>query len=1005
MQNFRLANNITGWLIFAIAAALYILTMEPVSSFWDCGEFIAASYKLEVPHPPGAPLFLLIGRMFSFLAGGDLSRIGYFVNMVSALSSAGSSLLLFWTITMLARKLTGEIESAASPRGILVLFAGAVGALAYTFSDSAWFSAVEAEVYAMSSLFTALVIWAMLRWERVADEPNADRWLLLIAYFTGLSIGVHLLNLVAMPALAYIYYFRRSKHSQLGMLTTFVVGLVMLGAIMVGIIPGLPTLANVFELSFVNSFGLPFNSGILFFLAMFIGLVLYLFRYSVKTNRPQLYNGLWAFVFVMIGYATYGIIVVRATHKPPINENDPSNALSMVSYLKREQYGDRPLLYGPVYNSQPEKQEKGAPIYMKGDKKYDVISNKTENVYSSKEKVFLPRIYSPQANHIRAYKNWVKLPSGDRKPSLGTNLAFMFKYQIGHMYIRYFMWNFAGRESDVQDAGWLTPASSTTDLPEALANNKARNQFFMFPLILGLAGIYLQYTRKRRDLFIVGLLFFFTGIAIVIYLNQPPIEPRERDYTFAGSFYAFSIWIGLGVIALYELLAKLIKNEMARATISGAFCMGVPLVMISAGYDDHNRSNRYHSVDSAKNLLASCAPNAILFTGGDNDTFPLWYAQEVEGFRTDIRVCNLSLLGTDWYAKQMLLQAYDSKPLPMVLKYKNFGPNKNDYLPFVEIPEVKSGLDLSTYIKLIAEENQAVTRETESGNSITIMPTKVFSIPVDIVKVKRMGIVPAKDSTRIVSNITWNIGKGALYKSDMLMLDMIAHSNWERPIYFSTTLAGSNYLNLREYMYLEGLAYRLLPVKNTGAQEGVVNAPVMYENMMKKMAFRGLDEPNSYFDENYKRFPLNARKSFYMLAAQYMNDAEQDSLNAAQYRAKALEVTNYCLKVMPDTALHYDFYMPQFIPILLRLGERKRADQMASLMANRASKDLDYYSKQTPISEYELQTNAFILQQIAYSYRQAGINDLATTYNQLFERYAPILQNLQGSGGGGEEEE
>ena len=1000
MQSFRTANNVVGWLVFAVAAATYIATMEPVASFWDCGEFIAASYKLQVPHPPGAPFFLLVGRIFSLFAGGDVTKVAYMVNMVSALSSAFTSLFLFWTITMVARKAVGEPERATDKAGILSLMAGAVGALAYTFTDSAWFSAVEAEVYAMSSLFTALVFWAILRWERVADEPGADRWLLLIAYFTGISIGVHLLNLVSMPAIAFVYYFRRYDYKPVTAIIAFVISLVVLGLIMSGIIPGLPSLANVFEVMFVNSFGLPFNAGILFFLVLFVGAVVWAFRYAKAKQMAWLHNALWAFLFILIGYGSYAIILVRATHGPPINENDPSNAITMVSYLKREQYGDRPLFFGPVYNAPLLDQKQTSPIYQKTDKKYEIVGYKQKNEYDPKYITLLPRIYSPQANHIAAYKQWVKLPSGDRPPNLATNLAFMFKYQMGHMYWRYFMWNFAGRESDIQNATWLKPWDSAAGLPELLAKNKARNQYWMLPLILGLAGLYFHILKRGRDAFIVGLLFVFTGLAIVFYLNQPPVEPRERDYTFAGSFYTFCIWIGLGVIALYDLLAGKLKQAGAGlATACGVFCLGVPVVLAAQNWDDHDRSHNYHSVDSAKNLLASCAKNAILFTGGDNDTFPLWYAQEVEGFRTDVRVCNLSLLGTDWYAKQMKLRAYDSEPLPMTLEYKNFGPNKNDYLPFFEMPQLKDGIDLKTYLNLIKEENPALQQQTQSGVMVTVMPTKVFTVPVNKEAVKAAGIVPAEDTGRIVPVVPIALNRGGLYKPDLLMLDMIGTADWQRPIYFSTTLGNSNYLGLREYMYLEGLAYRLLPVRNQGASEGVVNTPVMYDNLMKKFSFKGLDDTRGYFDENYRRFPLNARKSFYMLAAQLMQEASVDSTRRGELRARAKGVIDYCLKVMPDAAVPYDFYMPQFVPLLLDLGERKQADAMADILARRAQESLAFYAKQTVRPDYEMQTNAFIMQQLAYAYKERGINDRATQYEQAFQTYAPFL-NM----GGGEEE-
>ncbi len=999
MQQFRLANNIVGWLIFLIAAFVYITTMEPTASFWDCGEFIAASYKLQVPHPPGAPFFLLVGRLFSMLAGGDVEKVAYWVNMVSALSSAGASMLLFWTITMLARKITGEPDSATEGRSVLVILAGIVGALAYTYCDSAWWSASEAEVYAMSSLFTALVFWAILRWERVADEPGSDNWLLLIAYFTGLSIGVHLLNLTATPALAMLYYFRRHKYSTMGAWGAFIVGLIIIGIIMVGIIPGLPSLANVFELAFVNSFGLPFNSGILFFSAIFVGVLVWLFRYSKRKQNYFLYNGLIALLFVLFGYASYGVIVVRATHKPPINENDPSNAISVVSYLKREQYGERPLLYGPMYNSQANTSKKTGPVYIKGEKQYEIVSYKFENMYPSSEKGLLPRIYSPQGGHVQEYKKWIKGLREDRKPSLAQNLNFMFSYQMGWMYMRYFMWNFAGRESDIQGAYYLKPWDSNADLPPSIAENKARNQFFMIPLIIGLLGVVFHSMRAGRDSFIVLLLFFFTGLAIVIYLNQPPVEPRERDYTFAGSFYAFSIWIGMGVLAL-DRIFKAIPNAMARAVLSGGLAMVAPVLMAKAGWDDHDRSNRYHSVDSAKNLLAGCAKNAIIFTGGDNDTFPLWYVQEVEGFRTDVRVCNLSLLGTDWYGKQMKQKAYDSEALPISLDYRNFASGVNDYLPFYEVPQLKAGVDIKRFISAVKESNPMLMQRTQSGMDLTVMPTRIFKLDVNKAAVETA--VPEEDRPRMVSNITWDIGKGALYKSDLLMLDILANNEWKRPIYFSTTLGNSNFLNLREYMYLEGLAYRLLPVKN----EGAVNIPVMYENMMKKMSFRGLDNPDAYFDENYKRFPLNARKSFYMLAQSMINEAKYDTANAAKLRQQAGEVVDHCLKVMPDKALPYDFYMPSYIGLLLELGKRKEADAMASLMAKRADAELRYMSDPKHRgASWEVQTQAYILDQISNAYRNAGVNEKALEYNKMLSTYSNMLEDASQEAAPAEEEQ
>lgn len=1016
MSLFQKLNNVIGWLVFLIATATYGLTVEPTGSFWDCGEFIAVSYKLMVPHPPGAPFFLLVGRMFSLLAGADVTQIAFWVNMVSVLSSAFASLFLFWSITLLARKLIVErCESLQSAQMVGVLGAGIIGALAYTFSDSAWFSAVEAEVYAMSSFFTALVFWAILKWDAVADEPYADRWLIFIAYMMGLSIGVHLLNLVTIPALAYVYYFRRYTFSMKGALYTLLISMVILGIVQVGVITGLPSIANSFEIFFVNGLGLPFNSGIIFFVVLFLGAVVYAIRYTAARQMQLANTALLCFSFVLIGYASYGIILIRSNFNPPIDENNPENAISFVSYLKREQYGDRPLLYGPQYNATPIDSKEGDPVYIKGKDKYEIVEKKSVPVYASKDKTLLPRIYSPQGNHIAAYKRWIKLPADpEAKPSFSQNLAFLFKYQIGHMYWRYFGWNFVGREGDYQDASVLGPFASDKDLPESVTQNRGRNRYYALPLLLGVAGFLFQINRKKQQAFIVGLLFFFTGIAIVLYLNQPPVEPRERDYTFAGSFYAFCIWIGIGVLSLADYVDKLIKNKRLSGIVATLLALIVPGVMAKGAWDDHDRSNRFHSVDSAKNLLNSCAKNAILFTGGDNDTFPLWYAQEVEGFRTDVRVCNLSLLGTDWYISQMKQQAYESTPLPISLDPKDYIQGKNDYIPFYENKNVASGMDLKLLMKLIQQENPAIMVGTQGGKSVASFPTKTFFLDLDSAAISQMDWLPAQDRSQVKKRMQWTIGKSALYKNDFLVLNIIANTDWTRPIYFSTTLSGSSYLNLKPYMMLEGLAYRLTPVYHAGANDGIVNTPVMYDNMMKKMFWRNLDDPKVYYDENYKRFPLNARKSFYMLAAQLINEARSEgdtTLKGLTSQAEgrkskiqmAREVLDYCFAKMPDKATPYDVYIPQFISLFLEIGDKKRADEIAQVMHKRAMDDLAYMTKNPAKHNYDIQTSIYVLQQLYMAYRGANENDKAKKYQADFENYYRFAQ--MGEEGGSYEEE
>ena len=1009
MNSFQRLNNLVGWLVFAIATFTYTATVEPTGSFWDCGEFIAVSYKLMVPHPPGAPFFLLVGRMFSLFAGSDVTQVAFWVNMVSVLCSAFSSLFLFWSITLLARKLVLETgKSLTSAQVIGVLGAGFIGALAYTFSDSAWFSAVEAEVYAMSSFFTAVVFWAILKWDAVADEPYADRWLVFIAYMMGLSIGVHLLNLVTIPAMAYVYYFQRYKYSTKGMILTFLVSLVILGVIQVGVITGLPSIANRFEILFVNSFGLPFNSGILFFVALFLGAVVYGLIYTQKHGKVLANTALLCFAFVLIGYVSYGIILVRSNFNPPIDENDPENALSFVSYLKREQYGDRPLLYGPQFNAYPTKSVKGDPLYIKGKDKYEIVDYKDVQEYDASDKTLLPRIYSSQGNHRSAYQRWgLKLREDPemterygqpmyKKPTFGENLGFLFKYQIGHMYFRYFGWNFVGRESDYQDAKVLMPFASSKDLPESMRENRSRNNYYALPLLLGILGLVFQINRHGKNAFIVGLLFFFTGIAIVIYLNQPPVEPRERDYTFAGSYYAFCMWIGLGVLGLMDLLGKMVKNQTVLASVSTLLATIVPVVMVRGAWDDHDRSGRFHSVDSAKNLLNSCAKNAILFTGGDNDTFPLWYAQEVEGFRTDVRVCNLSLLGTDWYITQMKQKAYESTPLPISLELKDYIQGKNDVVRFREL--TKGAVSLKALMQAL-QNNDPMVVVDEDGRKTSTFPTKTFYIDVDSAKVAAMDWVPAKSKDKIQKRITWTVGKNYWLKNDFVVLNMLANLDWSRPVYFSTTLSGAAYLNLKPYLQLEGLAYRLMPIYNAGAADGVVNTPVMYENMMKKMFWRNLDNPDVYYDENYKRFPLNSRKSFYMLASQLLiesqmeNDTAMGQIKVNQEGGKskrqlAKEVLDYCFKVMPDKATKFDVYTPQFLPLLLELGNRKQADEIAEVMNRRATEEMAYQVKNlNSVNNFDIQTNLFILRQIYMSYKGAGINDLANKYKQSYDAY------------------
>ncbi|MCX2738630.1 glycosyltransferase family 117 protein [Pontibacter anaerobius] len=977
MTDYRKINNLVGWVVFLIATAVYVLTLEPTASYWDAGEFIACSYKLLVPHPPGAPFYLLMGRLFSMFAS-DVTQVAWWVNLLSALASSFTVLFLFWTITILARKLLIK-EGAEPTKGNvwLIMGSGAVGALAYTFSDSAWFSAVEAEVYAMSSFFTAIVFWAMLRWEAKVGQAHSDKWLILIAYLVGLSIGAHLLNLVTIPALAFLYYFRLYKPNFWGGVIAFAISAVIVVAILWGVIPGLPSVAGSFEVFFVNSLGLPFSSGIIVFLVLFVGALVFGIRYSIQHSNRVLNTALLSLVFVLIGYSSYMMIPIRSSYEPTIDENDPDDILTFVSYLKREQYGDRPLLFGPQYNAQPVGQEEGAPRYVKGEDKYIVAGNKVEPVYDSKDKVLLPRIYSDQPAHVDAYKKWVDLREG-QTPTFGQNMSFLLNYQLGFMYWRYFLWNFVGRESDVQNAGVLWFGGNEPNAPERVLESEARNTFYLLPLLIGILGLIYQVRKDEQNAFVIGLLFFFTGMAIALYLNQPPVEPRERDYTFAGSFYAFSIWIGLGVMGLADLLGKALKNSTARAAVATVIGLLVPGIMAAEGWDDHDRSDRYHSVDSAKNLLDSCAPNAILFTNGDNDTFPLWYAQEVEGYRTDVRVAVLSYLNTDWYIDQMMDQSYESDPWPLSLGMENYRQGTNDFLPYMERPQVAAGIDLKQYIGLIKQNHPALQAQYGAGTTLLTMPTHNFFLNIDKEKIKQMDFVAEDREDEIVDRMQWTITKSLLEKKHLVMLDLLATNNWERPVYFSTTVNSADFIGLSDFFQLEGLAYRVVPVKAAEDEAGNVNKEVMYENMMKKFSFRNFDNPDIFYDDNYYRFSANARDKFATLAAAYLEAGDE---------ARAKEIVEHSFKVLPLETVPYDYYTPQFISIYAALGEMDKATELLDLMAQGSQKALDYYFAKGSLFDQEIQVNMVILQQLIGSAQQLGLDDRATQLEQQFRQY------------------
>lgn len=983
MLHFRRINNLAGWLVFFIALTVYTLTLEPTASFWDCGEFIACSYKLMVPHAPGAPLFLLLGRMFSLFAR-DVTQVAWWVNFLSGLCSAFTVLFLFWSITLLAKKLViREGKELNKYKLLLIMGSGVVGAMAYTFTDTAWFSAVEAEVYAMSSFFTAIVFWVMLRWEAKAGQTGADKWLILIAYLVGLSIGVHLLNLVAIPALGFIFYFRNYKFTVWGAVLAFAGSAVVLAAILWGIIPGLPSLAAGLEVFAVNVLGLPFGSGIIAFVALLALAIVYGIYYAIKYDKHVLHTSLLCLTFVLIGYSSYLIIPIRSAYNPTIDINNPEDVLSFASYLKREQYEDRPLLYGPQYNAQPIGQQEGAPRYVKGDGRYVAAGNKVEAVYDNRDKTLLPRIYSDKPEDIRGYKYWVDLQEG-QMPAFGQNLRFLFRYQLGHMYWRYFLWNFVGRESDVQHAGVLWFDGLGINVPESIKANKARNCFYLLPLLLGILGLIYQVRKKKQDAFVIGLLFFFTGIAIALYLNQPPTEPRERDYAFAGSFYAFSIWIGLGVLGMAELLSKVIRYRTIVAMLAFILCLPVPGIMALAGWDDHDRSDRNFSVDSAKNLLDSCAPNAILLTNGDNDTYPLWYAQEVEGYRTDVRIAVMTFLNTEWYIDQMQRPAYEAKPWPLSLGHENYKLGTNDYMPYLERPQVAAGIDLKQFIQLVKENHPALQAQYGEGETLLTFPTKNFFLDVKAEEVRQKGFIPQAKQDQIAGSLHLAVDKSYLEKRHLVLLDLLSTNNWERPIYFSGGIARADYLGLDNYSQLEGMAYRIVPVKTVDAQEqGYVNREAMYRNLMQTFSYRSLDTPGTYLDQNYLRFTASTREKFVLLAESYLKDGNKQ---------RAKEVADFCLEKMPPATVPYDYYAPGLIPILTKVGERQRAEAMLEKMATATQQELDYYFAKGPLFEREIQLRMLQLQELVVAAQDSGMQDKTRQLQQPFGLY---LQRMQ----------
>lgn len=1105
MKQYNLVNNVLGWLTFFVAAFVYCSTIEPTASFWDCPEFITTGYKLEVGHPPGAPFFMLTANLFSQLAS-DPSQVARMVNTMSALLSATTILFLFWSITHLARKLIlRDWEDLTTGKLIAIQASGLVGALIYTFSDTFWFSAVEGEVYAYSSAFTAIVFWLILKWEDHADEPHSDRWLVLIAYMTGLSIGVHLLNLLCIPAIVLVYCYRKFPNIELkGSLLALAASFVIVAGVLYGVVPGIINVAGWFELLFVNVLSCPFNTGEIIYIILLVAIVIWAIweSYTDRNFKRQnlafvlsvgmlgipfrglgwgagivgvlilvaLYLGLnyrkkvdkkmvsyvsarfknttlLCLLMLMIGYSSYAVIVIRSSANPPMDQNSPEDVFTLGSYLSRDQYGDSPLLYGQAYTSQVAfdvdgnmcvpKRTEGAPIWQRKEKasdtekdSYFIVSHKDKLVYA--QNMLFPRMHS--SAHAQAYESWLGGVKGNevhydrcgedvivKVPTQWENLRFFLSYQCNFMYWRYFMWNFAGRQNDLQGSGepehgnWITGISfidnwmlgDQSKMPSDLKANKGHNVFYCLPLILGLVGLFWQAWRGRRGIrqfWVVFFLFFMTGLAIVLYLNQTPQQPRERDYAYAGSFYAYAIWCGLGVLAIYDLLKKKLKgNDVAVAAVVGVACLAVPVQMASQTWDDHDRSGRFTCRDFGQNYLNTLQDkgNPIIFTNGDNDTFPLWYNQEVEGVRTDARVCNLSYLQTDWYIDQMKRPAYDSPSVPITWPRIDFCSGTNDY---VEVnPSLKQQV-LNFYAehpKEAAEQFGSSPFELKNimkywGRSkdadMHVIPTDTVYITIDKDAVRRSGMMMASDTIpdRMVISLA---GKRALYKNDLMMLEMLAECNWKRPLYVATTVGSENYMNLGDNFVQEGLAYRITPftTRNPGVRN--FDTEKTYNNVMNRFKFGGLETPGLYIDETVMRMCLTHRHLFAQLALELIAEGKND---------KALKVLRKAEKVLPEYNIPLSFMSgaPDIAKAYALLGKKADAKRVLDKVWNREKEYADYYIQQTG-SRFDMCQDSMMRQM----YILKNISDITSLFDvksakkrmDAVDKYYSIYQSKGGA--------
>ncbi len=1001
MNQFKKYNLITGWVAFLFAAVVYLMTIEPTASLWDCSEFIATSYKLEVGHPPGAPLFMMISRLFAIFAP-DPAHVSMMINSMSALASAATIMFLFWSITHLARRSYHKSEEELTlPQIVAIMGAGLIGSIAYTFTDTFWFSAVEGEVYALSSMFTALVFWAILKWENVADEPHANRWLILIAYLTGLAIGVHLLNLLIIPAIVLIYYFRKyPKTTKLGIVKALAISAVILIVALYVIIPGTIELGAFVDRIFVNGLGLPVNSGITFYAFALLALLGWGIWTTHCKGKVLANTILLCVTVILIGYGSYASVIIRSSVNPPMNSNGPTNPYGLLSLLNRDQYGARPLIKGNYYSSPAVAVTEKDTYYLSDDgKKYQKGTNVSGYEYAPGFEFFFPRMYSSKESDIDAYNDWVnggkeikghKILYRDEMitvPTFAENLKFFFAYQLNFMYWRYFLWNFVGRQSDVQSTGeitdgnWLSGIKSIDKLfvgpqeniPSEQASNKGRNTYYFLPFLLGVIGLIYQLNRDGKNFTAVMTIFIMTGVAIVVYLNSPPAEPRERDYVYAGSFYAFAIWIGFGVLSLFQAIKRWFKREqVATAVVATVICATVPVILAAQNWDDHDRSGRYTARDFGYNYLTGLLPNSIIINFGDNDTFPLWYIQEVEDYRKDVRVMNMSYLGGEWYIDQMKLKSNDSEPVPFTLPRSKY-TYANEFLIVRDL--LKKPVPIQDAIGFIRSDDPR-TKMQLGDKDVDFLPTKQLIIPVDKENVLQSGIVKPEDADLIEDSIVITIKKSSIDRGELMLLDLLSGFDWKRPLYF-TSPSGVDKLGLKDYLQLDGFSYRLVPIKTvpqSSWEAGRIDSEFLYDQLMNKYRYANIKDPKVYADyfvqTNFGA--VQSRNLFARLAKQLM--AEGDTL-------RAIEVLDRAIEEMPFNQIRHSYVLT--IPLIeayYMAGAYDKGTEVLEDYERILMEYIDYYGqfekRQADMVQTQLRTDVSLLYEL-YS--------LAKKYNRTKE--------------------